>query len=380
MKKPYLCQECGETDYKKFYYGNKSVCKTCKCAENRKSYKSYNPHKTVRNSMGEKIHYCVDCGEQDPSKFRKAMKSRCIACQKVLNKKNYEKGKKEFIILCNDDKIFEHRVINNSEKKNRILKTKFVYINGVKHYPCEKHGNLRVGKYRGFNEGCPQCNVENYVLTGKRQNPKKKKKNTVVIPEYNLVSYEEARERVIKLGIKSHSEYRAWKKRTNQVDMPSNPERTYGDKWENYYVFFGKKKNEHLSVGAKRIYEYLKRKGLKFEIEKKFDDCVNVFALKFDFYIEKYNVCIEFDGEQHFKVSNFHEDPEVNEANFRRVQENDVIKTQYCRDNGITLIRLDNYELNNNTIEWTLDIELQKIATKIAITELETMKKLRINT
>ena len=35
--------------------------------------------------------------------------------------------------------------------------------------------------------------------------------------------------------------------------------------------------------------------------EKRFKDCKNIKPLPFDFYLPEKNICIEYDGEHHFK-------------------------------------------------------------------------------
>lgn len=59
----------------------------------------------------------------------------------------------------------------------------------------------------------------------------------------------------------------------------------------------------------------------------------------------------------------------VNKTKFEQLQKNDKIKTAYCANNNISLIRLDDKDLNNNVIEWSLDIELSRIAADIAISK-----------
>lgn len=65
-----------------------------------------------------------------------------------------------------------------------------------------------------------------------------------------------------------------------------------------------------------------------------------------------YNICIEYDGGQHFKeVKHF-----GGKAGFEQRKENDKIKTQYCIDNNIKLIRIPYTEFKN--IEEILEKEL----------------------
>jgi very-short-patch-repair endonuclease len=150
--------------------------------------------------------------------------------------------------------------------------------------------------------------------------------------------------------------------------MPSNPERVYkGKGWISYYEFFNTNKYDKMSAGEKRIYNYLKRKNIEFECQKKFDDCKNINHLLFDFYLPNHNTIIEFDGQQHFKMARFSKDKEENQKAFVQTQKNDRIKNNYCHKNNINLLRLDDYHLTQNIVEWELDNELSRIAAEIAI-------------
>ena len=64
--------------------------------------------------------------------------------------------------------------------------------------------------------------------------------------------------------------------------------------------------------------------------------------LPFDFYIPQYNLCIEFDGKQHFIPTDFKSNSTEEEKlkYFELVQMRDNIKTDYCKNNNINLLRI----------------------------------------
>lgn len=76
-------------------------------------------------------------------------------------------------------------------------------------------------------------------------------------------------------------------------------------------------------------------RGIDYIRQYKFEDCKNKSQLPFDFYLPKYNTCIEYDGDQHNKVIDFFGG--FKEYEKRKI--NDNIKSKYCSDNGITLLR-----------------------------------------
>ena len=90
------------------------------------------------------------------------------------------------------------------------------------------------------------------------------------------------------------------------------------------------------SYGEKIIKKLLEDNNIKFIPQYKFKDCKNVFPLPFDFYLPEYNICIEYDGEQHFKRFRFEKD----DMRLETRQKLDKIKNEYCRKNNIHLIRI----------------------------------------
>lgn len=105
------------------------------------------------------------------------------------------------------------------------------------------------------------------------------------------------------------------------------------------------------SNGEYYVRDYLEKNTIKYIPQYKFDDCKDVRTLPFDFFIPEWNLAIEFDGEQHF-INIFGED------SLKKTQYHDEIKNNYCKTNGIDLIRIPYWERNN--ISQVLDKELQK--------------------
>nr|DAZ34158.1 MAG TPA: restriction enzyme [Caudoviricetes sp.] len=77
--------------------------------------------------------------------------------------------------------------------------------------------------------------------------------------------------------------------------------------------------------------------------------CVDKRPLPFDFYLPLYNLCIEFDGIQHYEpvkwTSSWSNDKA--EENLKLVQYHDSIKTKYCSDNNINLFRIPYWDAKN---------------------------------
>ena len=88
----------------------------------------------------------------------------------------------------------------------------------------------------------------------------------------------------------------------------------------------------------KYLMKKLKELNIEYITDKKYNDCRNKYPLPFDFYLIKYNILIECDGIQHHQsVEHF-----GGQERFEYQKNNDNIKTKYCEDNNIELIRVIN--------------------------------------
>lgn len=97
---------------------------------------------------------------------------------------------------------------------------------------------------------------------------------------------------------------------------------------------------EHqVSKGEKRIAEILDSLDITYYQEFRFDDCRNQYLLRFDFYTPRYNVCIEYQGDQHYHPVIFPKDTKESAiANYNRTVKNDNIKVEYCKSHNIKLL------------------------------------------
>lgn len=103
-----------------------------------------------------------------------------------------------------------------------------------------------------------------------------------------------------------------------------------------------------MSVAELTIKRVLDKYNIKYKQEKTFLDCKDKKALPFDFYLYDYNKCIEFDGEQHYNmnydITMNNPDPE---KSFATRKKHDQIKTDYCREHNIGLLRIPYYKENH---------------------------------
>lgn len=101
------------------------------------------------------------------------------------------------------------------------------------------------------------------------------------------------------------------------------------------------------SKGETAIREILSILSIPFLEQHRFDDCRGESKpLVFDFYLPGRHCLIEYQGEQHFKLTAFHGMArEKSEAAFARQQQYDQSKRIFCRDRNIPLIEIDYREL-----------------------------------
>lgn len=107
------------------------------------------------------------------------------------------------------------------------------------------------------------------------------------------------------------------------------------------------------SKGEMAVEKYLKSNNIPYEIQKRFDDCKNIFTLPFDFYLPNNNTCIEYDGSLHYKSVEYF----GGEETLKSTQMRDNIKTHYCKEHNIRLIRIPYWDFDN--IEDILNRELE---------------------
>lgn len=96
------------------------------------------------------------------------------------------------------------------------------------------------------------------------------------------------------------------------------------------------------SKGEKAVMRFLVTNNIQYETEKWFLDFRVSRPLPFDFYLPDYNICIEYQGEQHYRPVKCYGGDE----RFKKQQFSDGVKKNYCKTNGIPLIEIPYTEHN----------------------------------
>lgn len=100
--------------------------------------------------------------------------------------------------------------------------------------------------------------------------------------------------------------------------------------------------HSNISKGNAKIIDILNKHNILYEVEKKFSTCKDKNCLPFDFYVNN-SYLIEYDGEQHYDKNTV--------FNYEYTHKHDLIKTQWCKENNIPLIRIPYTHYNNLCLE-----------------------------
>lgn len=119
------------------------------------------------------------------------------------------------------------------------------------------------------------------------------------------------------------------------------------------------------SHGEKRIKDFLDNQNIDYEYQKKFNQLKGVGGglLSYDFYLTKYNLLIEYQGEFHDGTA-----WQQTEIDFLRQQEHDKRKKNYANMNNILLLEIRYWDYNN--IEQILDKTINNLENSVEITAL----------
>jgi hypothetical protein len=284
--------------YEKVVYINNSISIKIFCIHCNK----YFEQKPVDHLVGKGCKYCK--GYRSSKKQRKSL-SDLIQQFKLIHKDKYD-----YSNIC---------YVNNITKINIFCNT------------CKKFFSQTPGSHLNGN-GCPYCSGRHKTT-----------------------------ENIIKEFQKVHRLLRYDYSKINFIDSYTPLEIMCNICGKTFFQLY----NNHLkgqgcpdckkSKGEKKIKVWLENNKIKYKTYYKFNNCINFktnYHLKFDFYLPDSNLCIEYDGIQHYEKVNFF----GGDLKFKENQYRDKIKTDYCKDNNIRLLRIPYWDFDN--IETILEKEI----------------------
>jgi hypothetical protein len=337
-----------EYDYSKMNYFNNSTKVEIICSKHSSFFIEPNKHLS-------KYGKCKKCVKEDKLKISE---KKFIENAKIIHKNKYDYSKVNY---------------KHSKQKVSII--------------CSKHGEFKQNPNQHLQkQGCPQCSLEKNMLNSKeyikkvklihnnyyeyniRKNiiNRKKDKIEIICPDHGKFK-QSARDHERGNGCRKCGDL---KKRNDEEKIIKKLKEIHNGKYEydlsdyeNVYSdinikcpdhgFFKMRLRNHLyygygcpscssSKGEECIIKYLEENNIEYIFQKKFENCIYKNPLRFDFYLPKYNICIEYDGIQHFEPIKFFGGEEI----FKNIKERDNIKNEYCLENNIKLIRIPYDNIN----------------------------------
>ncbi len=95
-----------------------------------------------------------------------------------------------------------------------------------------------------------------------------------------------------------------------------------------------------VSRGEKAIKDYLEQNKIDYIAQKSFSP-IEGHIYRFDFFLPKYNLAIEYQGEQHYRNNGYYKD-DLDTIKYR-----DEIKKEYCENNNINLLEISYTDFKN---------------------------------
>ena len=246
--------------------------------------------------------------EQTPAKHI----LRGDGCPKCAIKKRIDNLKiNENVFLKRSNEIHKNKYDYSS------MEYKGLYGNKIK-IICPEHGIFEQQSASHMNgRGCPKCANEKNKKNKLKNNIDFIKKSNIIHLnkyDYSLSEYICAHNKV-KIICKKHGIFeQTANSHLNGNGCPSC----------------------RISKGEEKIKSFLDNNKIIYNKEYKFKDCKYKLPLRFDFYLPEYNMCIEYDGEQHFKKRRKYDSNE----NLKIRKLRDKIKNNYCKENNINILRI----------------------------------------
>lgn len=258
-------------------------------------YKSYNiPVKIICNIHG--------VFEQKPTDHKDKGRG-CHECGKDKHRKNTE------CFIIESKKLHGNNKYDYSLVDYKTASTKVEII-------CLKHGKFeqRSGSHLRGN-GCPKCGEDKMTINRK-------------------TTYDFIKEAILIHGEKKYDYSTIYFKNSKKVKIICSLHGSFDQTPSNHLKGKGCPCcNE--SKGEKKISSILDSYNIKYKRQFRFKDCRNIYPLPFDFYIEDKNICIEYDGRQHYEVVSY-----MKKLDYESLIKNDKIKNKYCFDKNIYLLRI----------------------------------------
>ncbi len=214
--------------------------------------------------------------------------------------------------LTNDDFISEAIKIHGN--KYDYSKVNYKNMKSIIYIICPKHGEFKQIPESHITQktGCPKCSKKYHYSTDEFIRIVSSLHNDKY--DYSVVNYKNNYTK-IKIICPEHGEFE---------QTPSNHLQGKGCELCNE------------SKGENIIKLWLEKNNIKYIRQHRFIDCVYKRKLPFDFYLPEHNICIEFNGKQHYNPIKYW----GGEDGLKSQQKRDNIKINYCKNKSIKLLTI----------------------------------------
>lgn len=296
------------------------------------------------NSKTKLIVICPKHGEFTQTPEYHLTGRGCVKC-------NYEESERSYIKNPYHDRKPRKKLLKYiTEEYIEICKSihgnKYFYdnieFNGMSEYVnvvCPKHGEFEINAWLHTNgSGCKYCGVES------RKIGTDEILNRFKILHKGKYDY----------NIDEISKYKTMR---DKISITCREHGKFIQNIETHMKGSGCPKCFVYSRGESYIKGFLTDNNISHIEQFSTEDCKFINKLKFDFYIESINICIEFDGYQHYKPVSFF----GGEKSLKKQIIRDNIKDEWCIKNNIELVRISYKDFRNIS---NMDKILEKIKQK----------------
>lgn len=271
----------------------------------------------VNNST--KMKFQCSCGEEFKVAFNKfkSGQTKCKTCSTKISGSKRAKTNSQFVKEV-QMKYGQEYLIND-------LYQGALEPLSVTHVLCG-HSWKAIPTYFLGGRSCPECSKMRVIMNNRKTH------DGFVEEVFNLVE----------------NEYSVVGRYVNSLTKVALKHNECGYKWDTRPSHFTHNNRRcpqcSFSKGEELIADFLMKKNIKFESQKKFEDCrshINKSYLRFDFAIydssgTNIKFLVEFDGRQHFEPVDFW----GGEERFLIQKQYDEIKNQYCKERNLILLRI----------------------------------------
>lgn len=339
-KLKWICKNCGNEFYaswRQVYSGNKRYCNFCAKSKRFDDFRDYT----------------------------NAIKLECENREYILLSEYIHRGHDKFDFICNLHRDYGIQTTTYDRLINRNQGCRYCGIEkrGIKHRMDEDKIKALVETKGLIYHG---VNYDNDDKIEKKVNievicPKHKDKGIQIMKYYNLLvssgqcmycrGYGRTQEDLQKEldDMESHIQILRYEKYSEPIFVKCT---RCGHEWmtTGSSLSHGHRcKKCYQSKFEMEVEKILKQYNIEYQYQMLFYECRDKNPLPFDFYLIDYNTLIEVDGEGHFipirRTSAMTEDEAI--ENLHIIQYHDSIKTDYCKNNNINLIRIPFWERNN---------------------------------